>query len=97
MIRRPPRSTRTDTLLPYTTLVRSSVANDINAMAKQEFKAAGRCLAFDLPTASGFHVLRAVECVLDEYYRKFAGPNAKECKSWFDYIAALQKIGRAHV
>src|SRR3546814_8357913 len=26
MIRRPPRSTRTDTLLPYTTLFRSSVA-----------------------------------------------------------------------
>src|SRR3546814_12402066 len=27
MIRRPPRSTRTDTLFPYTTLFRSSVAN----------------------------------------------------------------------
>src|SRR3546814_12455818 len=28
MIRRPPRSTRTDTLFPYTTLFRSSVARD---------------------------------------------------------------------
>src|SRR3546814_4662536 len=28
MIRRPPRSTRTDTLFPYTTLFRSSVAAD---------------------------------------------------------------------
>src|SRR3546814_11799006 len=28
MIRRPPRSTRTDTLLPYTTLFRSLVADD---------------------------------------------------------------------
>src|SRR3546814_2018806 len=27
MIRRPPRSTRTDTLFPYTTLFRSSIAN----------------------------------------------------------------------
>src|SRR3546814_15654464 len=28
MIRRPPRSTRTDTLFPYTTLFRSAVLND---------------------------------------------------------------------
>src|SRR3546814_7940209 len=28
MIRRPPRSTRTDTLFPYTTLFRSTVAQD---------------------------------------------------------------------
>src|SRR3546814_14146732 len=28
MIRRPPRSTRTDTLLPYTTLFRSGAASD---------------------------------------------------------------------
>src|SRR3546814_20422713 len=28
MIRRPPRSTRTDTLFPYTTLFRSSIAED---------------------------------------------------------------------
>src|SRR3546814_6652268 len=29
MIRRPPRSTRTDTLFPYTTLFRSQVANNL--------------------------------------------------------------------
>src|SRR3546814_3325291 len=33
MIRRPPRSTRTDTLLPYTTLVRSIAARAIAAAA----------------------------------------------------------------
>src|SRR3546814_6385695 len=31
MIRRPPRSTRTDTLFPYTTLFRSRAAEDRNA------------------------------------------------------------------
>src|SRR3546814_5076431 len=31
MIRRPPRSTRTDTLFPYTTLVRSDAAEDVVA------------------------------------------------------------------
>src|SRR3546814_2600813 len=30
MIRRPPRSTRTDTLFPYTTLFRSSVVRSLN-------------------------------------------------------------------
>src|SRR3546814_19211702 len=29
MIRRPPRSTRTDTLFPYTTLFRSGIASDV--------------------------------------------------------------------
>src|SRR3546814_14961136 len=31
MIRRPPRSTRTDTLVPYTTLVRSRMVLDVKA------------------------------------------------------------------
>src|SRR3546814_4827561 len=32
MIRRPPRSTRTDTLFPYTTLFRSRVANSLQSI-----------------------------------------------------------------
>src|SRR3546814_17459744 len=32
MIRRPPRSTRTDTLFPYTTLFRSGVAFDVRSL-----------------------------------------------------------------
>src|SRR3546814_16221037 len=41
MIRRPPRSTRTDTLLPYTTLVRSgrlllNIVDDVLDMSKVE-------------------------------------------------------------
>src|SRR3546814_14454245 len=40
MIRRPPRSTRTDTLLPYTTLFRSAIDRrmvDRNAALRQHF------------------------------------------------------------
>src|SRR3546814_3959329 len=36
MIRRPPRSTRTDTLFPYTTLFRSARAADERLGARQE-------------------------------------------------------------
>src|SRR3546814_9003703 len=35
MIRRPPRSTRTDTLFPYTTLVRAAVANPVKRLDQQ--------------------------------------------------------------
>src|SRR3546814_5009708 len=40
MIRRPPRSTRTDTLFPYTTLFRSDTSDD-NAMRTPQPSAAG--------------------------------------------------------
>jgi hypothetical protein len=64
----------------------------VNDMAKAEFAAAGRCIAFDLPTAAGFHALRACEAVLDDYYKTFAGANAPECKSWKDYHDKLDEL-----
>src|SRR3546814_3726854 len=42
MIRRPPRSTRTDTLFPYTTLFRSSPATAARP-APRAFRTDGRC------------------------------------------------------
>src|SRR3546814_18980215 len=36
MIRRPPRSTRTDTLFPYTTLFRSGISMRVLALASQK-------------------------------------------------------------
>src|SRR3546814_14203393 len=36
MIRRPPRSTRTDTLFPYTTLFRSYLLADIDIIARND-------------------------------------------------------------
>src|SRR3546814_5128310 len=38
MIRRPPRSTRTDTLFPYTTLFRSLVAREATRQARGTFR-----------------------------------------------------------
>src|SRR3546814_6567637 len=42
MIRRPPRSTRTDTLFPYTTLFRSGAAGARGGLGR--FGGVGRCL-----------------------------------------------------
>src|SRR3546814_16237870 len=40
MIRRPPRSTRTDTLFPYTTLFRSARSQRAGALVEQEHRGA---------------------------------------------------------
>src|SRR3546814_20670265 len=45
MIRRPPRSTRTDTLFPYTTLFRSQQAATIGAVQEEQHRAKVRQLA----------------------------------------------------
>src|SRR3546814_11834079 len=55
MIRRPPRSTRTDTLLPYTTLFRSldAIALGGSADAPSYRRGAGRPAARPLPWRDG--------------------------------------------
>jgi hypothetical protein len=42
--------------------------NVINEQALLDFREAGRCLAFELPTAAGFHAMRSTESVLRQYY-----------------------------
>lgn len=64
----------------------------VSADAKQELNFAGKAIAYGLPTAAGFHVLRATELVLEDYYRSFVGPDGKRCVSWHDYIVKLGDI-----
>lgn len=60
--------------------------------ARVEWRAAGRCLAFNLLSASGFHVARAVEGTLEAYYQRFCGQPGEALRSWHDYIEALSKV-----
>src|SRR3546814_10030597 len=55
MIRRPPRSTRTDTLFPYTTLFRSAVAKVLDKLRKgrRRWHEDGERTAFSLTAATG--------------------------------------------
>jgi len=62
----------------------------IKAMA--DFKAACRCFAFDLYTASGYHSARAVEAVLETYYQTFANKPGETLRGWNDYVEALKKV-----
>src|SRR3546814_12155271 len=95
MIRRPPRSTRTDTLLPYTTLFRSVAAkrlfHDIGDAAKfPQFLAFGRLGADAAPGKEGRNTRPACSATLckrtlrAEFEFEFAGE-----------ILALEQIGRA--
>jgi hypothetical protein len=63
---------------------------EMSEEALKEFDDAGRCLAFDLPTACGFHALRGTELVMDGYLKSFGV--TKNMKSWNDYIQTFQKL-----
>jgi hypothetical protein len=56
-----------------------------------DIKEAGRCLAFDLATACGFHLIRATETVIHEYYVKVTGhtPRRKD-RNWGAYVRNLK-------
>lgn len=41
----------------------------------EEIRQSGRCLAFDNATASGFHIMRATELVMHEFYLEVCKPN----------------------
>ncbi len=60
----------------------------------EEIRESGRCLAFDNFTASGFHMLRALELVLHEYYVIVCKPSEPEKKldNWGAYTTALYEL-----
>jgi hypothetical protein len=58
-----------------------------------EFDAAGKCLAFNLPTAAGFHAMRAVERVIKRYLAEFMSQaEISKLNNWGHYIASLERI-----
>src|SRR3546814_13555133 len=68
MIRRPPRSTRTDTLFPYTTLFRSVVRAD--RPRKDQLRPAGPVALGRLDRPAGLHVDTARPGHIDEVLRR---------------------------
>jgi hypothetical protein len=60
--------------------------------ALTEYRNAGRCFAFGLWTAAGYHSCRAVEAVLRPYYCKFTGKEDKEGKTWGNLIEGLEAV-----
>ena len=68
------------------------VAGLVPEKTKLEWRAAGRCMAFGMFTACGFHVARAVEGTLESYFQTFNGRPDPKKKQWGHYLDALEKI-----
>jgi hypothetical protein len=62
----------------------------IDEQAKKDFREAGKCLAFEIPTASGFHAMRATENVLRQYYALVVGKPIDRI-DWGTCVAELRK------
>ena len=64
----------------------------IGEQALTEYKNAGRCFAFALYSAAGYHACRAVEVLLRAYYRAFVGADDARKKVWGELIDDLEGV-----
>jgi hypothetical protein len=74
-----------------------TIANALPISAKHDVDEAGKCLAFEVPTAAAFHILRASEAVMGLYYQTLTKGRTfrddKIARNWGAYIDALRKNG----
>lgn len=59
-------------------------------LTRDDWTSASRCLAFDLPTACGFHCLRAMEAAVIQYLTARGEPPPK--RNLGEYINSLKKL-----
>src|SRR3546814_15515197 len=91
MSRRPPGSTRTDTLFPYTTLFRSR-ATALSPSARARAPIGSQALSMRSTTSISYLILRRrAPC------HAFGGRLEGCATGSDDFLATLLEIGRAHV
>lgn len=57
-----------------------------------DFRSAGRCLAFDLPTSCGFHAFRATDAMLRVYCNHFGATPSGGSRDWGAHIRELRSV-----
>ncbi len=70
------------------------VYGSLPLIGKFDFWQACYCIAFDLPTAAAFHLMRGTEAVLRYYYNSLVLRNRIEKPLWGEIIAQLRKKRR---
>jgi hypothetical protein len=66
-----------------TMLFSRAVQNDFNSEEEEDIKQAAKCIAFEVPTAAGFHIFRAMESVIRRYYCAVIGTLPKpKMRNW---------------
>jgi hypothetical protein len=68
-----------------------SIRPHIAKEAMQEIDEAGRCFAVDSYTACGFHALRGLEIVMEDYYEAISKKKPR-FRSWYDYVKAFTRL-----
>jgi hypothetical protein len=61
-------------------------------IAQFDFTQAGKCIAYEVPTASAFHSLRGTEAVLRSYNSELVTDAIAEHPMWGPMVAQLRKI-----
>lgn len=86
---------RTDDLIAHAEQQLSvEVRRVISPQACNDIREAGKCLAYELPTACAFHLWRSVETVMQQYYERLTGKTFDTngvVRNWGAYIIALKK------
>jgi hypothetical protein len=72
--------------------IHDGLRQHLTATAKTDIRSAGRSLLFDLPTASGFHFLRALEAVIRDYVRCRKGTLPDNIRL-HDAIEEMKRLG----
>lgn len=75
---------RADNVLP------AGIIRMLSESVRSDIKQAGRCLAFDLATASGFHIMRALEGVLRDFYCPTFLDKKPKGRNWNSYIQCVR-------
>jgi hypothetical protein len=71
-----------------------SVKKSLPRQCIADIRQAGKCIAFEIPTAAAFHILRATESVIRLYYAHVIGhPPKTKMRNWGTYIQNLEKAG----
>src|SRR5262249_30309736 len=65
-------------------------------IAKRDYSEAGKCIAFERPTAAAFHLLRGTESVLRAFYCHLA-KRRRVSMMWGPIVQDLQKRKRAAI
>ena len=77
-------------------LFTSDVRKILSDQSRRDICEAGRCLAFDLATAAGFHIARAVEGTLVDYLKLLCPQEFEQLKESSRNLGAYIKMAREH-
>ena len=84
----------TDLIARADDLFLENIKKQLNEQAKIDIREAGKCLAFDLATAAGFHISRAVESVLLDYLKLLCPSTVEELKDSQRNLGSYIKIAK---